>query len=105
MASGIDRTLDTPGDKPYRFDIACDIDGVSTVPLTISRGDVKHPLEVRCGNRLALRVNVPPGPPFTVKIPPIDKEPIPSGVIVWNLNTLEPRDVHGCPDDIQGCKQ
>ncbi|MFF4457879.1 hypothetical protein [Streptomyces goshikiensis] len=105
VASGIDRTLDTPGDKPYRFDIACDTDGVSAVTLTVTRGEVKRLLEVRCGDRQALRVNVPAGPAVAVKIPPIDKEPIPSGVIVWNLNSLEPHDVHGCPDDIQGCKQ
>ncbi|MFI1152563.1 hypothetical protein [Streptomyces sp. NPDC020817] len=105
VASGIDKTLDTPGDKPYRFDIACDTDGVPTVTVTVTRGAAKRPLEVSCGNRQALRVNVPAGQAFTVKIPPIDKEPVPSGVIVWNLNTLEPHDVHGCPDDIQGCKQ
>ncbi|MET9960086.1 hypothetical protein ABZ128_13710 [Streptomyces sp. NPDC006326] len=105
VASGIDRTLDTPGGKPYRFDIACDTDGVSAVTLTVTRGEVKRHLEVRCGDRQALRVNVPAGPAFAVKIPPIDKEPVPSGLIVWNLNSLEPHDVHGCPDDIRGCKQ
>ncbi|MFJ3203670.1 hypothetical protein [Streptomyces sp. NPDC086989] len=105
VASGMDRTLDTRGDKPYRFDIACDTDGVPTVTVTVTRGAAKRPFEVRCGSRQALRVNVPAGQAFTVNIPPIDKEPAPSGVIVWNLNTLELHDVHGCPDDIQGCKQ
>ncbi|MEU8842698.1 hypothetical protein AB0D97_26785 [Streptomyces roseus] len=105
VASGIDKTLDTPGDKPYRFDIACDTDGVPTVTVTVTRGAAKRPLEVPCGNQQAVRVNVPAGQAFTAKIPPIDKQPAPSGVILWNLNTLEPHDVHGCPDDIQGCKQ
>ncbi|MEU3407642.1 hypothetical protein ABZ766_27360 [Streptomyces sp. NPDC006670] len=105
LASGIDRTLDTPGNKPYRFDIACDTDGVSTVNLSVTRGANERHFEVRCGNRQTLRLNLPAGPAFTVRIPRIDKEPIPSGVIVWNLNSLEPNDVRGCPDDIKGCKQ
>ncbi|MFJ3883350.1 hypothetical protein ACIPW5_38620 [Streptomyces sp. NPDC090077] len=105
LASGIDRTLDTPGDKPYRFDIACDTDGIATVTLSVTRGADERRFDVRCGNRQTLRLNVPAGPAFTVRIPRIDKEPIPSGVIVWNLNSLEPDDVHGCPDEIKGCKQ
>ncbi|GLW04633.1 hypothetical protein [Streptomyces lavendulae] len=106
VASGMDRTLDTTGDKPYRFDVVCDTDGVSTVTLTVTRGEAKRPFGVRCGDRQALCVNVPAGPAFAVTMPPIDKEPLASGVTFWNLISLEPHRVHGCClDDSQGCKQ
>ncbi|MFF3015654.1 hypothetical protein [Streptomyces sp. NPDC057939] len=103
VASGVDQILDTPGDKPYRFDIACDTEGVSTIALTLLRDGTSRTFEVRCGNRQFVRVNVPAGRPVTAKVPPIETDSPPSGIIVWNLSTLAPPDVHGCPDDIQGC--
>ncbi|MET9610932.1 hypothetical protein ABZZ17_38595 [Streptomyces sp. NPDC006512] len=104
VVSGIDQTLDTPGDKPYRFDMACDTQGVPSITLTLIRGETTRTFEVRCGNRQVVRVNVPAGSPVTAKVPSIETEPPPSGVIVWNLSTIEPTDVQGCRDDIQGCE-
>ncbi|MFF1560728.1 hypothetical protein [Streptomyces sp. NPDC058279] len=37
VGSGLDRTFDTPGDKPYRFDIVCDSFDVSPLTLTVTR--------------------------------------------------------------------
>ncbi|MFD3872260.1 hypothetical protein [Streptomyces sp. NPDC058623] len=104
VVSGIDQTLDTPGEKPYRFDMVCDSNSVPTITLTLTRGETTRTFEVRCGGSQAVRLNVPAGQPFVAKVPSIDTDPPPSGVIVWNLSTLAPPDVQGCPDDIQGCE-
>ncbi|MFF1560729.1 hypothetical protein [Streptomyces sp. NPDC058279] len=48
-------------------------------------------------------MNVPAARSFTARVAPAVGDPTPTGLIAWNLLTLESRDVHGCSDDIRGC--
>ncbi|MBW5480923.1 hypothetical protein [Streptomyces bambusae] len=103
VASGVNETLETSGNKPYRFDIVCDSDDVPKVTLLLTRGTSKRQFDVACTGADVLRVNFPAGPPVTVTVAPASGKAEPQGLLVWNLKALEPANVHGCADDIEGC--
>ncbi|MEU9003845.1 hypothetical protein [Streptomyces sp. NPDC048551] len=103
VASGLRETLETSGDKSYRFDIVCDSDEVSKVTLLVTRGTSKRQFDVACKGTDAVRVNFPAGTPVTVTVAPATGKTEPQGLLVWNLKTLERADVHGCANDIEGC--
>ncbi|MCX5380420.1 hypothetical protein [Streptomyces sp. NBC_00091] len=104
MASGLNETLETGGDKPYRFDIVCDSDEVSNVTLLVTRGTTRRQFAVACAGTDAVRVDFPTGTPVTVTVAPATTgKTEPQGLLIWNLKTLEPADVHGCANDIEGC--
>ncbi|MFJ2596671.1 hypothetical protein [Streptomyces erythrochromogenes] len=102
-ASGLHETLETSGDKPYRFDIVCDSAEVSKATLVVTRGTSERHFDVACKGTDAVRVNFPAGTPVTVSVASTTGKPEPQGLLVWNLKTLERADVYGCADDIEGC--
>ncbi|MEW2418078.1 hypothetical protein AB0953_30875 [Streptomyces sp. NPDC046866] len=103
LASGLNETLQTGGDKPYRFDIVCDSGEVSKVTLVVTRSTSRRQFGVACAGTDAVRVNFPAGPPVTVTVPPLAGKTKPQGLLVWNLKVLESADVHGCANNIEGC--
>lgn len=103
LASGLHESLETGGDKPYRFDIVCDSYEVSKVTLLVTRGTAQRQLDVACKGTEAVRVNFPAGPPVTVTVAPATGKATPQGLLVWNLKAIERTGVHGCANDIEGC--
>ncbi|MEV6956039.1 hypothetical protein [Streptomyces sp. NPDC051183] len=105
LAGGLDKTLETAGESPFRFDITCDSEESSQVKLTISReGDPRsRSVDVSCAGEVT-RLNVPAGEPLVVHVEPAAKEgSAPAGVIAWQLGTIAPKGVKGCADDVKGC--
>ncbi|MFE3182741.1 hypothetical protein ACFXKR_17995 [Streptomyces violascens] len=101
VASGMNKTFETVGSKPYRLDITCDSYEVSHLTLVLTRGQTKHTWDLTCGAREAQRFNIPTGPAFTATVAPA--KPGTTGLIVWRLNTLAPQEVEGCPDAFSDC--
>ncbi|MFC9293874.1 hypothetical protein ACFTWH_08905 [Streptomyces sp. NPDC057011] len=95
--------METSGSSPYRFDIVCDSDDVPQVKLVLVRGSSQQQFDVSCTGGDVLRVNFPAGPPVTVTVTPTTGQPTPMGLIAWNLSTLQPSDVRGCANGIEGC--
>ncbi|MCX5410288.1 hypothetical protein OHA37_00720 [Streptomyces sp. NBC_00335] len=104
VASGMDETLETGGDKPYRFDVVCDSSDVRKVTVSFKRGQSTKQTDVACATttrQQPARVNIPAGGPVTVTIAPQSEDL--TGLIVWELRTVDPTKVQGCADDISGC--
>jgi hypothetical protein len=101
IASGLGKTFEAAGGRPYRFDVTCDSYDVRRITLTLTRGTTSRAWEVACGApRQGVRLNVPSGAPFTARIAPAKDA---AGLILWRLGTLGPTGVKGCADDIAGC--
>lgn len=103
VASGLDKTLDTPGNLPYRLDITCDSDDIRALVLTLARGGANHTWAVTCGKREAERFNIPFGKPIAAKISPAKDDA--TGLIAWRLVTLNPQWIKGCKDAVHGCRE
>ncbi|MGW4690664.1 hypothetical protein ACWEPM_38105 [Streptomyces sp. NPDC004244] len=103
VAGGLDKTLETGGTKPYRFDAVCDSTDVPKVTLNLSRGTSRKQFDIDCKGTNVVRINFPAGAPVTVKIAPATGKPTPMGLVAWYLMTLDPANVHGCTNDIDGC--
>lgn len=106
LASGLEKTLETGGERPYRFDIACDSEESARVTLVLSRegaaGD--RSFDVTCAAGEVTRLNLPAGPSLTAHVEPTPQDDSPpAGVLSWQLLTLEPEAVHGCADALAGC--
>ncbi|MEU2951040.1 hypothetical protein [Streptomyces xanthochromogenes] len=101
VASGMNKTFDTPGSKPYRLDITCDSYEVTHLTLVLIRGQTKHTQDLPCGAREAQRLNIPTGPPFTAAIAPAKAGT--TGLIAWRLNTLDPHEAEGCTNIFAPC--
>ncbi|UQX03685.1 hypothetical protein [Streptomyces sp. RerS4] len=106
VAAGLDKTLETGGERPYRFDIACDSEESPRVTLVLSRegGSGDRSFDVPCTAGEAVRLNFPAGAALTARIEPAaqDDSP-PAGVLSWQLLTVDPRTVEGCADVLAGC--
>ncbi|MET9609942.1 hypothetical protein ABZZ17_33560 [Streptomyces sp. NPDC006512] len=106
LAAGLNKDLETGGERPYRFDIACDSEEVPRVSLVVSRdgGSGDRSFDVPCTAGEVTRLNFPAGNALTAHIEPAPKEDSPpAGVISWQLLTLDPKSVEGCADDLSGC--
>ncbi|MFJ2400382.1 hypothetical protein ACIOUE_03700 [Streptomyces xanthochromogenes] len=101
VASGMNKTFDTSGNKPYRLDITCDSYEVAHLTLVLTRGQSKHTQDLPCGAREAQRLNIPAGPAFTATIAPAKAGT--TGLIAWRLNTLDPHEVEGCTTVFAPC--
>ncbi|MEU2831298.1 hypothetical protein ABZ667_21870 [Streptomyces lavendulae] len=106
LAAGLEKTLETGGERPYRFDIACDSEEETHVTLVLSRegGPGDRSFDVACTSGEATRINLPVGAPVTAHIEPKPQDDSPPvGVVSWQLLTLEPEAVQGCADALAGC--
>ncbi len=103
VGSGVDQTLETGGDEPYRFDIVCDSPDVPEVTALLTRGTSKKQVDIACAGGEAQRIDFPAGAPVSVTVAPATGDPTPLGLIAWNLKTLDPANVQGCADEIKGC--
>ncbi|MFD8983229.1 hypothetical protein [Streptomyces sp. NPDC059564] len=106
LAAGLEKSLETGGERPYRFDIACDSEESARVTLVLSREGAPsdRTFDVACTTGEVTRVNLPAGAPVTAHVEgtPQDDSP-PAGVLSWQLLTLEPEAVRGCADALTGC--
>ncbi|MCX5375122.1 hypothetical protein [Streptomyces sp. NBC_00091] len=107
LASGLDKTLEAGGEGPYRFDIACDSEDSPRVTLVLSRegGSGERSFDVACGTvGEVTRLNFPAGAALSAHIEPAPQDDSPpAGVLSWQLLTLDPASVQGCPDALAGC--
>jgi hypothetical protein len=106
LAAGLEKTFDTVGERPYRFDIACDSEESPRISLVLSRDGAAHDrtVDVSCTAGESVRLNIPVGEPLSVHVQGAPKdESAPVGVIAWQLATIDPRDIKGCADDLAGC--
>ncbi|MFJ2771436.1 hypothetical protein [Streptomyces sp. NPDC087300] len=101
VGSGLDKSFPAGGKNPYRFEITCDTDEAEELTLTLSRAGEEQAYGVGCGDREADQFNVPAGKPFKARVAP---EKDGTGLISWRLNQVDPADVAGCDDDINGCE-
>ncbi|OKK16283.1 hypothetical protein AMK16_26910 [Streptomyces sp. CB00455] len=104
VGSGMNEKLETSGEKPYRLDIVCDSTDVRKVTVSITREASKKQVDVTCAGtarKLPARITFPAGPPVTMTAAPASGDPM--GLIVWELNTLDPTKVQGCANEIVGC--
>ncbi|MFE9776437.1 hypothetical protein ACFYOV_33240 [Streptomyces sp. NPDC005931] len=85
VASGMDRTLKTPGTRPYTLTVTCDTDGIEELTLTLSRGEQEQAYGIECGDPQADQFNFPAGVPFTAQIDPVEDG---IGLIFWRLDTI-----------------
>ncbi|ROQ89027.1 hypothetical protein EDE04_7426 [Streptomyces sp. 2132.2] len=107
VGSGIHETLETSGDRPYRFNVVCDSPDVPRLAVTLTRGASKKQADVTCSassHKQVVRISFPAGEPVTVTVEPATGEPTPMGLIAWDLKTVDPTNVQGCADEIDGCK-
>ncbi|MCX5193634.1 hypothetical protein OOK31_06965 [Streptomyces sp. NBC_00249] len=106
LAAGLEKALETDGERPYRFDIACDSEEVARVRFVLTRegGAGDRSFDVACSAGEVTRVNFPAGSAVTahVEAAPKDESP-PAGVLSWQLLTVDPKDVQGCADMLAGC--
>ncbi|MEU3726617.1 hypothetical protein [Streptomyces sp. NPDC031705] len=107
LAGGLDKTLEAGGEGPYRLDLACDSEESPRVTVVLSRegGSGERPFDVACGTvGEVTRLNLPAGPALTVHVEPTaqDDSP-PAAVLSWQLLTVDPAAVQGCPDALAGC--
>ncbi|MFE5677277.1 hypothetical protein ACFQ7B_31475 [Streptomyces erythrochromogenes] len=105
VGSGMNEKLETSGDKPYRLDLVCDSTDVRKVTVSLAREAAKKEADVTCvgtARKVPLRINFPAGPPVTITVAPTPGDD-PTGLIVWELKTLNPTNVQGCADEIVGC--
>ncbi|ARX88468.1 hypothetical protein SMD44_07955 [Streptomyces alboflavus] len=100
IASGLTKTYNAPGDRPYRLDITCNTDDIEELTLTLTRGDEEQPYGIGCGDPEADQFNIPPGKPFKISAEPVKDS---AGLFLWRLNTIASDDVEGCEDDIKAC--
>lgn len=103
LAKGLTRTFTVKGDRPYTFDIACQVPAPHTLTLTLARGDTQSEWEVECGDREADQFNIPAGAPFTATITPAQRDT--DGLVLWRLDAVAREDVQDCADDITGCER
>ncbi|MFJ3883180.1 hypothetical protein ACIPW5_37750 [Streptomyces sp. NPDC090077] len=107
LASGMDKTLETAGEGPYRLDIACDSEESPRVKLVLSRdqGPGERSFDVSCGTvGEVTRLNFPAGTALTAHIEPTPQDDSPpAGVLSWQLLTVDPQGVEGCADALAGC--
>ncbi|MEU8772593.1 hypothetical protein [Streptomyces sp. NPDC048606] len=106
LAAGLDKALETGGERPYRFDIACDSEESPRVTLVLSRegGAGDRSFDVPCAAGEVTRLNFPAGAPLTAHIEPAPQDDSPpAGVLSWQLLTVDPRSVVGCADVLAGC--
>ncbi|MCF3184758.1 hypothetical protein IPZ70_33190 [Streptomyces polychromogenes] len=106
LKAGMDKTLETGGERPFRFDIACDSEESSRVTLLLSRegGSGERSFDVSCTAGEVTRLNLPAGSALNAHIDPAPQEDSPpAGVVSWQLLTLDPEAVQGCPDALAGC--
>ncbi|WP_055570074.1 hypothetical protein [Streptomyces atriruber] len=101
VGSGLDKSFPAADGDPYRFEITCDTDEAEELTLTLSRGKEEQAYGVGCGDREADQFNIPAGKPFKARVAP---EKDGTGLISWRLNKVDPADVAGCDDDIDGCE-
>ncbi|MFF2193432.1 hypothetical protein [Streptomyces sp. NPDC058157] len=106
LKAGMEKDLETGGERPYRFDIACDSEESPRVTLLLSRdgGSGERSFDVSCTAGEVTRLNLPAGPALNAHIDPAPEEDSPpAGVVSWQLLTLDPATVKGCPDVLAGC--
>ncbi|MEU8434020.1 hypothetical protein AB0F18_14055 [Streptomyces sp. NPDC029216] len=106
LKAGMDKSLETGGERPYRFDIACDSEESSRVTLVLSRegGDGDRSFDVSCTAGEVTRLNFPAGAALTAHIDPAPQDDSPpAGVVSWQLLTVDPETVQGCADALAGC--
>ncbi|MFH7594215.1 hypothetical protein WDV06_03815 [Streptomyces racemochromogenes] len=106
LKSGMEKVLETGGERPYRFDIACDSEESSRVTLLLSRegGPGDRSFDVSCTAGEVTRLNLPPGSAPTAHIDPAPQDDSPpAGVLSWQLLMVDPSTVQGCPDAYAGC--
>ncbi|MET9142245.1 hypothetical protein [Streptomyces sp. NPDC004042] len=101
LPQGLDRTFAAEG-RPHTFDIACQAPGPRSITLTLDRGTARSEWEVTCGDLEADQFNIPSGVRFAARVPPMG--PDAQGLVLWRFNTVDPGDVSGCEDDIEGCE-
>ncbi|GAA0313043.1 hypothetical protein GCM10010302_59980 [Streptomyces polychromogenes] len=106
LKAGMEKSLETGGERPYRFDIACDSEESSRVTLVLSRegGAGDRTFDVSCTAGEVTRLNLPAGSALNAHIDPAPQDDSPpAGVVSWQLVTLDPATVQGCPDALTGC--
>ncbi|MFC9825503.1 hypothetical protein ACFWG6_33655 [Streptomyces erythrochromogenes] len=104
VGSGMNEKLEMSGDNPYRFDVVCDSTDVRKVTVALTRETSKKQVDVTCAgtaHKHPVRLNFPAGPPVTVTVAPAPIDA--TGLIIWELKTINPSNVQGCADDIVGC--
>ncbi|MFG2622679.1 hypothetical protein ACGFXC_34205 [Streptomyces sp. NPDC048507] len=106
LAAGLAKDLETGGERPYRFDIACDSEESPRVTLVLSRegGAGDRTFDVSCTAGEVTRLNLPAGAAVSAHVEPAPQDDSPpAGVLSWQLLTLEPQEVQGCADVLTGC--
>ncbi|MFJ8162840.1 hypothetical protein ACIRBY_18205 [Streptomyces sp. NPDC096136] len=106
LKAGMEKTLETGGERPYRFDIACDSEESSRVTLVLSRegGSGDRSFDVSCTAGEVTRLNLPAGSALNAHIDPAPQEDSPpAGVVSWQLVAVDPSTVQGCADALAGC--
>lgn len=106
LKAGMEKSLETGGERPYRFDIACDSEESSRVTLVLSRegGATDRTFDVSCTAGEVTRLNLPAGSAVNAHIDPAPQDDSPpAGVVSWQLLTLDPAKVQGCADALAGC--
>ncbi|MER6213392.1 MULTISPECIES: hypothetical protein [unclassified Streptomyces] len=106
LKAGMEKVLETGGERPYRFDIACDSEENPRVTLLLSRegSPGERSFDVSCTAGAVTRLNLPAGPALTAHVDPAPQDDSPpAGVLSWQLLTVDPPTVQGCPDALTDC--